>query len=378
MLEQTQLTLRSPYLDNEIVRTVFRAPRVEQGEDVRLRLIRDGSQALARLRTDRGLGGSNRLTACHQPRLSGIHVQSGICLRLRDAPVGRESGSRFCAASFGASLDGASQALSFSHGGTGLFLQNMFRRCFSTPGRSHVRISIGKQSKQLSRASEGKPQLHDGDSSAPFAGAAAPAFRGRQLTYADLSVVATELAGNESFTRQSYLRVRNCRTFLPRSRQDRSALPKLSGSQSSGYGLVGSRPVSAWFGISPGANVQLDGSPIDAAVFGVLSAAAIGVLIGRGKPDAALAGCKLADLVYFVYCLISVAWSYHPDVSFKRWIKAIGDLAMVLVIVTRQAATSRFWTPCLPRWFPSVPRFGAPHQVLRRPSAEVMHLTGSQ
>jgi asparagine synthase (glutamine-hydrolysing) len=63
MLEQSQLTLRSPYLDNEIVRTVFRAPRVEQGEDVRLRLIRDGSPQLARLRTDRGLGGSNRLAA---------------------------------------------------------------------------------------------------------------------------------------------------------------------------------------------------------------------------------------------------------------------------------------------------------------------------
>ena len=43
MLEQSQLTLRSPYLDNEIVRTVFRAPRVESREDVRLRLIRDGS-----------------------------------------------------------------------------------------------------------------------------------------------------------------------------------------------------------------------------------------------------------------------------------------------------------------------------------------------
>jgi asparagine synthase (glutamine-hydrolysing) len=58
-LEQSQLTLRSPYLDNEIVRTVFRAPRVEHGEDVRLRLIRDGSSELARLRTDRGLGVSN-------------------------------------------------------------------------------------------------------------------------------------------------------------------------------------------------------------------------------------------------------------------------------------------------------------------------------
>lgn len=63
MLEQSQLTVRSPYLDNEIVRTVFRAPKAEQGEDVRLRLIRDGSQELANLRTDRGLGGSNRLIA---------------------------------------------------------------------------------------------------------------------------------------------------------------------------------------------------------------------------------------------------------------------------------------------------------------------------
>jgi asparagine synthase (glutamine-hydrolysing) len=63
MLEQTQLTLRSPYLDNEIVRTVFQAPRVNKGEDVRLRLIREGSPVLARLRTDRGLGGANRFAA---------------------------------------------------------------------------------------------------------------------------------------------------------------------------------------------------------------------------------------------------------------------------------------------------------------------------
>ena len=62
-LEQSQLTVRTPYLDNEVVRTVFRAPRDEHGEDVRLRLIRDGSPELARLRTDRGLGGSNRFAS---------------------------------------------------------------------------------------------------------------------------------------------------------------------------------------------------------------------------------------------------------------------------------------------------------------------------
>ena len=63
MLEQSQLTMRSPYLDNEIVRAVFRAPKVEQGEDVRMRLIREGSPELARLRTDRGLGISNPITS---------------------------------------------------------------------------------------------------------------------------------------------------------------------------------------------------------------------------------------------------------------------------------------------------------------------------
>ena len=62
-LEQSQLTMRSPYLDNEIVRTVFRAPKVEHGEDVRMRLIREGSPELARLRTDRGLGISNPVTS---------------------------------------------------------------------------------------------------------------------------------------------------------------------------------------------------------------------------------------------------------------------------------------------------------------------------
>jgi exopolysaccharide production protein ExoQ len=99
--------------------------------------------------------------------------------------------------------------------------------------------------------------------------------------------------------------------------------------------IVGSRPVSAWLGLSPtGGDVQLDGSPVDAAIFGVLLVAAIGVLILRSSRTRTLLAANWPILIYFCYCLISVAWSYHPDVSFKRWTKAIGDLAMVLVIVT--------------------------------------------
>ena len=63
-LEQTQLTMRSPYLDNEVVRTLFRAPAVvTTNNDLRLRLIESGSPALRAIRTDMGFGGrGNRLT----------------------------------------------------------------------------------------------------------------------------------------------------------------------------------------------------------------------------------------------------------------------------------------------------------------------------
>lgn len=59
-LEQTQVAVRSPYLDNDVVKTVYRSPgSVSANEEGRLRLIRDGSLALAGLRTDRGIGGLN-------------------------------------------------------------------------------------------------------------------------------------------------------------------------------------------------------------------------------------------------------------------------------------------------------------------------------
>jgi asparagine synthase (glutamine-hydrolysing) len=59
-LEQTQVAVRSPYLDNDVVKTVYRAPdSIATNEQGRLRLIREGNPALARLRSDRGVGGLN-------------------------------------------------------------------------------------------------------------------------------------------------------------------------------------------------------------------------------------------------------------------------------------------------------------------------------
>jgi asparagine synthase (glutamine-hydrolysing) len=58
-LEQTHLTVRSPFLDNSFVKAVYRAPAtMSPREDVRLRLIGDGSPELRRIPSDRGVGGA--------------------------------------------------------------------------------------------------------------------------------------------------------------------------------------------------------------------------------------------------------------------------------------------------------------------------------
>jgi asparagine synthase (glutamine-hydrolysing) len=58
-LEKSQLTVHSPFMDNDFVRTVYRAPKGESANgDIRVRLIKDGSAALGSVRSDRGLGGN--------------------------------------------------------------------------------------------------------------------------------------------------------------------------------------------------------------------------------------------------------------------------------------------------------------------------------
>ena len=59
-LESSQLTVRSPYLDNDFVQTVFRGPKSNgSSPDIRLRLIEDGNPGLARFPSDRGVGGTS-------------------------------------------------------------------------------------------------------------------------------------------------------------------------------------------------------------------------------------------------------------------------------------------------------------------------------
>ncbi len=59
-LEESQLTVRSPFLDNDFVQTVYRAPKSHDlNGDIRLRLINDGTPTLGQIRTDGGVGGNS-------------------------------------------------------------------------------------------------------------------------------------------------------------------------------------------------------------------------------------------------------------------------------------------------------------------------------
>lgn len=99
-------------------------------------------------------------------------------------------------------------------------------------------------------------------------------------------------------------------------------------------GIIGSRPLSTWFGISQVGYTETESNPFDAAIFGILIIAALGVLIYRARRTQILLQANWPVVIYFLFGLVSLSWSYHPSSALKHWVKAIGDVAMVLVVVT--------------------------------------------
>ncbi|MBZ5670786.1 MAG: O-antigen ligase family protein [Acidobacteriia bacterium] len=106
--------------------------------------------------------------------------------------------------------------------------------------------------------------------------------------------------------------------------------------------INGSRPVSAWLaagGFVDAPSIDspdqyLDGSPIDRAVFACLLVAGLMVLFSRRRQVGALLRRNAPILLFFSYCALSILWSAYSFVAFKRWTKAVGDLVMVVIVLT--------------------------------------------
>ena len=107
--------------------------------------------------------------------------------------------------------------------------------------------------------------------------------------------------------------------------------------------LCGSRPVIAWlaaFGLADrmptvsSTQQYIDGSPADRNVYTLLLVASVIILLSRSRRATELLRSNWPILLFFSYCAVSVLWSDYPFVAFKRWTKGVGDLLMVLIVLT--------------------------------------------
>src|SRR2546426_135997 len=101
--------------------------------------------------------------------------------------------------------------------------------------------------------------------------------------------------------------------------------------------ISASRTVSQWVGgVAPLASPDAleEGSPFDALIFAGLLAAGLVVLHARGERAGTHLRANGPLLVFLFYCAVSILWSDYPFVAFKRWTKFVGDLVMVLVVLT--------------------------------------------
>jgi exopolysaccharide production protein ExoQ len=101
--------------------------------------------------------------------------------------------------------------------------------------------------------------------------------------------------------------------------------------------IVSSRMVSLWFdhGATTGSiEAYSEGSSVDRNIFAVLIFLGALVLLRRKLKWAQICKSNLLVIGFVVYCLASLLWSEFPLVSFKRWTKEIGNLVMVLIVLS--------------------------------------------
>lgn len=100
--------------------------------------------------------------------------------------------------------------------------------------------------------------------------------------------------------------------------------------------IIGSRMVSHWvgWGVEKSPEGYAAGSPFDRAVFTILISLAVIVLAKRRLPWSEILREHLWITLFFAYAGTSILWSDFPTVSLKRWIKDVGNVLMVLIVLS--------------------------------------------
>lgn len=102
-----------------------------------------------------------------------------------------------------------------------------------------------------------------------------------------------------------------------------------------------SRSLTQWLGMDSTADQAanlassyLEGSPVDRDLCIVLEVIALVVVINRGRRVGPILRRNWVIGLFFFYAALSIAWSDYPLFALKHWIKGIGDVLMVLIVLT--------------------------------------------
>jgi exopolysaccharide production protein ExoQ len=110
-------------------------------------------------------------------------------------------------------------------------------------------------------------------------------------------------------------------------------------------GIKASRPIVYWFAsgtAAAGAADATDGDPFDRNMDIVLMALGI-MTLGRRRInwDDVFHECRWL-ILFYIYLLLSTIWSDYTFIAFKRWVRDVGDVVMVLVILTEPDPVQAF------------------------------------
>lgn len=140
--------------------------------------------------------------------------------------------------------------------------------------------------------------------------------------------------------------------------------------------IYASRPVTEWFSQSNGNSVAVsssdEGNQIEAVVSLSLILTGLMVLLMRGVRLSVIIRNNGWLFVCYLFWFVSIVWSDYPIITFKRLFKDLGNVVMVLVVLTERdsvesikAVCTRVAYLCIPlsviliRYFPEWGRFYA-------------------
>jgi len=111
--------------------------------------------------------------------------------------------------------------------------------------------------------------------------------------------------------------------------------------------LACSRSVGQWLEIGKpieSSEQIADGSPLDRVIYTVLFLIGCAILVSRSRRVKVILSRNISILLFFGFCLFSLLWSDFADIAFKRWVKALGDFVMVLIVLSEKDVESALQT----------------------------------